>query len=118
MTKYLTLDIYHGNRGIDLAQWKARHVLWAIIINYRAGGRVSGSNHSAHNSGRNQPVDVPHHRVAHQAFAWAKARSHGREARAGAGGAGGGQGAAGRRALHAARHRPNHAPRQLREMRR
>lgn len=27
----LVLDIYHGNRGIDLAEWKARHALWAVI---------------------------------------------------------------------------------------
>ena len=32
----LVLDIYHGNRGIDLAEWKARHGLWAIIA--KCGG--------------------------------------------------------------------------------
>ena len=32
----LVLDIYHGNGGIDLAEWKARHALWAIIA--KCGG--------------------------------------------------------------------------------
>lgn len=32
----LVLDIWHGNRGIDLAAWKARHALWAVII--KCGG--------------------------------------------------------------------------------
>ena len=27
----LILDIWHGERGIDLSQWKSRHDLWAVI---------------------------------------------------------------------------------------
>ena len=36
----LVLDIWHGNRGIDLAAWKAKHSLWAVII--KCGGSDDG----------------------------------------------------------------------------
>lgn len=32
----LVLDIYHGERGIDLAAWKAKHDLWGVIV--KCGG--------------------------------------------------------------------------------
>lgn len=32
----LVLDIWHGNRGIDLAAWKSKHDLWAVIV--KCGG--------------------------------------------------------------------------------
>lgn len=32
----LVLDIYHGERGIDLAPWVARHGLWGVIV--KCGG--------------------------------------------------------------------------------
>lgn len=32
----LVLDIWHGNRGIDLAAWKNKHGLWGVIL--KAGG--------------------------------------------------------------------------------
>ena len=32
-SKHLVLDIWHGNSGIDLAAWKARHALWAVTSN-------------------------------------------------------------------------------------
>lgn len=32
----LVLDIWHGERGIDLAEWKRRHGLWGVIV--KCGG--------------------------------------------------------------------------------
>ena len=37
----LVLDIYHGERGIDLAAWKSRHDVWGVIV--KCGG--SDDNH-------------------------------------------------------------------------
>jgi len=32
----MVLDIYHGERGIDLAKWKSNHGLWGVIV--KCGG--------------------------------------------------------------------------------
>jgi hypothetical protein len=32
----MVLDIYHGERGIDLAKWKSKHGIWGVIV--KCGG--------------------------------------------------------------------------------